>query len=85
MPAGKEAGFYLMNDDDRIIKGGKAFLRKSGAQANAYIFNFGETTGIGSVEQQENGKDVIYDLSGRRVTKAQRGLYIVNGRKVLVK
>lgn len=85
MPAGKEAGFYLMNNDDRIIKGGKAFLQKSGAQANAYIFNFGETTGIGSVEQQENGKDVIYDLSGRRVTKAQRGLYIVNGRKVLVK
>lgn len=85
MPGGKEAGFYLMNNDDRIIKGGKAFLRKSGAQANAYIFNFGGTTGIGSVEQQENGKDVIYDLSGRRVTKAQRGLYIVNGRKVLVK
>lgn len=85
MPEGKEAGFYLMNNDDRIIKGGKAFLRKSGAQANAYIFNFGGTTGIGSVEQQENGKDVIYDLSGRRVTKAQRGLYIVNGRKVLVK
>lgn len=28
---------------------------------------------------------VIYDLSGRRVNNAQRGIYIVNGKKVLVK
>ena len=27
----------------------------------------------------------VYDLSGRRVSKAQRGVYIVNGKKVLVK
>ena len=27
----------------------------------------------------------IYDLSGRRVEKAQKGIYIVNGKKVLVK
>ena len=27
----------------------------------------------------------VYDLSGRKVSKAQRGVYIVNGKKVLVK
>ena len=27
----------------------------------------------------------IYDLSGRRVSKAQKGLYIVNGKKVYIK
>ena len=32
---------------------------------------------------QQNG--VVYDLSGRRVAKAQNGLYIVNGKKVIVK
>ena len=27
----------------------------------------------------------VYDLSGRKVTKAQKGIYIVNGKKVMVK
>lgn len=45
------------------------------------------TNGINNAEvitpEQQNG--AIYDLSGRRVSKAQNGLYIVNGKKVLVK
>ena len=45
----------------------------------------GSTTGIRSMgdDQTENG--VIYNLAGQRVEKATRGLYIVNGKKVLVK
>ena len=31
------------------------------------------------------GKGAIYDLSGRRIEKAKKGLYIINGKKVLVK
>lgn len=45
------------------------------------------TNGINNAEviepAQQNG--VVYDLSGRRVAKAQNGLYIVNGKKVIVK
>ena len=37
-----------------------------------------------SVERR-NGNDAIYDLSGRRVQIATRGLYIVNGKKLIVK
>ena len=28
---------------------------------------------------------VIYNLNGQRVDKAQKGLYIVNGKKVVIK
>ena len=42
------------------------------------------STGIEAVET-ENGAQVIYDLSGRRVAKAVKGLYIINGKKVYVK
>lgn len=42
------------------------------------------STGIEGVEA-ENGEQVIYDLSGRRVAKAVKGLYIINGKKVFVK
>lgn len=31
----------------------------------------------------EEKEAVIYDLAGRRVTKATKGIYIVNGKKVM--
>ena len=44
----------------------------------------GVATGINTVNAQtENG--VIYNLQGQKVQKAQKGLYIVGGKKVLVK
>ena len=61
--------------------------------ANVFRFWDGgpiETVGIGSVTNDENAADaqknaVIYDLSGRRVQKAVKGIYIQNGKKVYVK
>ena len=47
---------------------------------------YSNTTGIVAPQQilpKENG--FIYDLTGRRVQKAQKGLYIINGKKVLFK
>lgn len=42
--------------------------------------------GIDNIEAAPATKDAkIYDLSGRRVSNAQKGLYIINGKKVLVK
>ena len=46
------------------------------------------TTGIGSVENEtmRNGeKEKVFDLSGRKVAKPTKAIYIVNGRKVLIK
>lgn len=44
------------------------------------------STGIGVLRPAgENGPAVVYDLGGRRVQQPAKGLYIVNGRKVLVK
>gem|GEM_PF-2155842 len=42
------------------------------------------TNGIASVKTG-NQSDEIYDLQGRRVTKMSKGLYIMNGKKILVK
>ena len=45
-----------------------------------------EATGINAIDNGQLTMDnAIYDLSGRRVAKPTRGLYIVNGKKVLVK
>ncbi len=44
----------------------------------------GTYTGINAVDA-ESGDAEIYDLTGRRVEKAVKGVYIINGKKVLVK
>ena len=57
------------------------------APAKELIFNFDDakTTGINNVQSvAEKKNDVIYDLQGRRVTNPSRGIYIVNGKKVVI-
>ena len=72
----KEAGFKVYNN--------KAYLQVPGAAgARAIYFDFGGETGILETENGEVKTENIYDLSGRRVEKAQKGVYIVNGVKVV--
>lgn len=68
------------------VKPGLAYLAVSQAQAaNVKGFSFdGTQTGINGVEATA-AKGAIYDLNGQRVEKAQRGIYIQNGKKFIVK
>ena len=50
------------------------------------VFDFGDETGIDEVKTENgNVKTDMYDLAGRRVKKAQKGVYIVNGELKVVK
>lgn len=58
----------------------------SGQSVKAFFFdNNGEATGIEGIFGGNDNETVIYDLNGRRLERLQRGVNIVNGRKVLVK
>jgi hypothetical protein len=91
-PTGKEAGFYKVTSD-RAIPAGKAYLQiptawlneetTSEAKAVKLVFDDGESTGIDEVNRVESKEDVIYDLQGRRVKNPSKGIYIINGRKVV--
>ena len=91
-PEKKEVGFYTAtkNQQDGASwknNSHKAYLPKAvGMNAASYSFRFGEdTTGIENVEV-ENTVKVIYDLTGRRVESITApGIYIVGGKKILVK
>lgn len=62
----------------------KAYLLGNGE--SAIVMNFGNAvTGINTIAAPANAKAPIFDLSGRRVVKATKGLYIQNGKKVIVK
>ena len=73
------------------LSANKAFLRTTtnvtaGARGLELNFGEGETTGINTVQGSEfkaNGE--YYNLSGQRVAQPTRGLYIVNGKKVIIK
>ena len=43
------------------------------------------TTGIQTVQTEGKKQDVIYDITGKRVSQTRKGIYIINGKKVLVK
>lgn len=82
-------GFYAaaMTNGAWLNNSHKAYLPKAqGMNAASYSFRFGEgTTAIGNVEV-ENTVKTIYDLTGRRVEVITApGIYIVDGKKVLVK
>ena len=61
--------------------------KSTGAVVNANKAKIGTTTGISIVEVSGNNstENVCYDLAGRRIAQPAKGLYIVNGRKVVVK
>lgn len=63
----------------------KAYLLGNGGES-AIVMNFGNAvTGINTIAAPASAKAPIFDLSGRRVVKATKGLYIQNGKKFIVK
>ena len=55
------------------------------AEAVTVTVTFKQTTGIQSVKAADLNDAVIYNLNGARVSKAGKGLYIINGKKVVIK
>lgn len=82
-------GLLSNNPSMRRINAFKAYLIVGSNAAPRLSLNFGDdnvTTGINTITNGEQKADIIYDLSGRRVTNVQRaGVYIVNGQKRLIK
>ena len=78
-----------MTDGSFLNNANKAYFVPTSGQANAasYSFRFGEgTTGINEVKGENGNVKAIFDLTGRRVENISApGIYIVGGKKVLVK
>ena len=88
MHNGTQIGFWwgAENGAAFAVAANKAYLavpNGSGAREGLW-FNDDVTTGINAVENGETVK-AVYNLAGQRVAQPTRGLYIVNGKKIVIK
>ena len=70
----------------KVVATNRAYLPvANGSESRLSIVFADQATGITSVDASKVAIDGIYNLNGQRVVKAQKGLYIQNGKKVMVK
>ena len=67
----------------------KAYLKLNNPSGAKVMFHFDDdtTTGIEdiTIDGENKGNDTFYNLNGQRVSNPQRGIYIHNGKKVIIK
>ena len=93
LAAGSMEGKYGVAPTGKIQKGSaKASMKgfrgyfelPANAQNARLMINGEEVTGIEAIENAESA-DVVFDLQGRRVAQPTKGLYIIGGKKMMVK
>ena len=79
-------GFYNLSVAKTVAKG-KAYLEYTSSSAPDFIgIDLENPTGISTIQMNTTmSKDGIYNLSGQRVVSPSKGLYIMNGKKVIIK
>ncbi len=82
-----QLGFYRMNPST-MLAANKAFIVQSSSPAKAFrmVFAEDEANGIERISKDSaNSPTGIYSVSGVRLNKFQKGINIVNGKKIVVK
>jgi hypothetical protein len=77
-------GFYKLKNDE-TVPAGKGYLTITNNNDAPEFLGFGgDATGINEVKAVE-AKGEFFNLAGQRVAKPAKGLYIANGKKVIIK
>ena len=82
-----KSGLFLVGSSNVTVGAGKAFLlTNTTSGAHVLSLDFGDVTGIQTIKaQKELLEGDFYNLKGQKVAQPTKGLYIVNGRKVVIK
>jgi len=84
-----DLGFYKMGSSFSVDMTGKAYLESATSLAAtgarvAIVFD-DDVNGINTVSRENVNNNEYYNLAGQRVAQPAKGLYIVNGKKVIMK
>ncbi len=82
-----DAGVGFYHPSATTLKANRAYIEAGTTAAASLKLNFGQTTGIESIVNPaaDAAAAPLYDLQGRRVNNATKGIYIQGGKKVYVK
>ena len=77
---------YPQTAESATLKGMRAYIKvPQNANVSLFVDDDEIITGISDVSSKtENGRNDIYNLNGQRVTQPGKGLYIVNGKKLII-
>ena len=77
--------FYLVDQEDTVnLKAFRGYITVAGAGVKALNFDFeDDATGISPLLTFPEEEEQVYNLAGQRISKMQKGVNIVNGKKVL--
>ena len=79
-------GFYKASATGANLGAHKAYLSTANVSAARDFLGFDEeVTGVNEMKAQKETVEGIFDLQGRKVAQPTKGLYIVNGKKVVIK
>ena len=77
-------GFYKTTAASFTVGAHTAYIAALPSGARNFIAIDGEATAIKTIESKQQSGE-IYNLAGQRVKSAQKGLYIIDGKKVVIK
>ena len=89
-----EDAFYRSAGNNNKVKAYRAYIQKKAApggslqenvEARLVIAIDGMATAINALDGRTVSNDAVYNLSGQKVMKAQKGIFIQNGKKVVIK
>ena len=81
-------GKFYKVDSAVTIKGTRFCILLDGehnANTLGFTFEDGEANAINGIVDETAAPEGIYNLQGQKVEKATKGIYIINGKKTLVK
>ena len=78
----KGIGFYKAIAGSTIAAG-KGYLEFTGSPVKAFLFEGDDATGLSDMSDLSVQSDAIYNVAGQRIQKMQRGINIINGKKIL--
>lgn len=73
--------FYKVGSTQPSVLANRCYLTSAAGEVKAFAFP-GCPTAIDGIEADAN-ESAIYDIAGRKVSKADKGIYIVDGKKVV--
>ena len=81
---GTKVGFYHWNGT--TLNANRAYVAGNGSGVKGFVLNFDDdATAIKDLNDLKDSDGLIYNLAGQRISKMQKGINIINGKKIVVK